>query len=247
MSFRRKLLALFALTVFVSVAAVVTIVSYATRRAFERTNEERTEALVAQFRREFGRRGEEIGRHIDAVASSDTAARMALALDRGLPDYGANLNTARTIADSQQLDFLEFVDSQGTIISSAQWPAKFGYRESLPLTKVPQDAFLKQEDLPDGAVLGLVAMRVINGGDKPLYAIGGRRIDKNFLASLELPQGMRALFYESLSSQSAGAGFSSQLLIAPSGTCAPTGEAGSAGATSTATEARSDGRRALDG
>ena len=50
MSFRRKLLAVFALTVFLSVAAVTWIVSAITRRAFERLDEERTTALVAQFR-----------------------------------------------------------------------------------------------------------------------------------------------------------------------------------------------------
>ncbi len=72
---------------------------------------------------------------------------MALALSRGSPDYGAYLNEARAVADDQQLDFLEFVDGQGTIISSAQWPAKFGYKETLILeSTMPKDAFLKQEN-----------------------------------------------------------------------------------------------------
>ena len=59
---------------------------------------------------------------------------MALAVSRGPADYSAFVNEAKTLADNQQLDFLEFVDSRGTILSSAQWPAKFGYKEnSLPL------------------------------------------------------------------------------------------------------------------
>jgi two-component system nitrogen regulation sensor histidine kinase NtrY len=49
-------------------------------------------------------------------------------------------------------------------------------------------------------------------GDKPLYIIGGRRLDKDFLASLELPAGIRAMLYQNL-----GAGFSPQLLIDSSG------------------------------
>src|ERR1022692_1198124 len=54
MMFRRKLLAVFALTVFLSVAAVALLVSAVTRRAFERSEEERTAELVTQFRRNGG-------------------------------------------------------------------------------------------------------------------------------------------------------------------------------------------------
>jgi signal transduction histidine kinase len=214
MSFRRKLLAVFALTVFLSVVAVTWIVSASTRRAFELANEERTSALLAQFRREFNRRGEEVVRRVEAIAASDASTRIALALNRGSPDYGAHLNEAKSLADNQRLDFLEFVDSQGTIISSAQWPAKFGYKEnSLSAAQaVLKDAFLRQEELPEGAALGLSAVRELNVGDKPLYVVGGRRVDKEFLASLELPAGMRAMFYQNI-----GTGFSPQLLIDSSG------------------------------
>jgi two-component system, NtrC family, nitrogen regulation sensor histidine kinase NtrY len=213
MMFRRKLLAVFALTVLVSVAAVAWSISSLTRRAFERANEERTAALVAQFRREFNRRGEEVARRVETIAASEGATRMALAMSHGSPDYGAFLNEARTIAENQQLDFLEFIDSQGTIISSAQWPAKFGYKETLTLlSPIPKGAFLKQEELPDGAALGLFAVREVSLGEKPFFVVGGRRIDKDFLASLELPAGMRAMFYQNL-----GNGFSPQFLIDSSG------------------------------
>jgi len=211
--FRRKLLAVFALTVLVSVAAVAWSISSLIRRAFEKANEERSSALVAQFRREFNRRGEEVAHRVETIAASEGATRMALALSHGSPDYGAFLNEAKIIADNQQLDFLEFVDSQGTIISSAQWPAKFGYNETLiPRSTIPRDVFLKQEELADGAALGMFAMRAVNLGEKPLFVVGGRRIDKDFLATLELPAGMRAMFYQNL-----GSGFSAQFLIDTSG------------------------------
>ena len=214
MMLRRKLLAVFALTVLVSVTAVAWSISLLTRRAFEKTNEERTAALVAQFRRDFSRRGEEVARRVEAIASSEEAARMALALSHGSPDYGAFLNEAKTIAESQQLDFLEFVDNQGIVISSAQWPAKFGYKEAaISSSVVPNDAFLKDEELPDGAVLGLFAVTEVRLSETPLFVIGGRRIDKEFLASLELPAGTRAMFYQNL-----GAGFSPQFLIGAAGT-----------------------------
>ena len=192
MSFRRKLLLVFALTVFLSVGAVTWIVSAVTRRAFERANEDQTAALVAQFRREFNRRGEEVAHRVETIASSEAATRMALAVSRGSSDYGAFVNEAKTLADNQRLDFLEFVDSRGTILSSAQWPAKFGYKESsLPLAAPPKAAFLRQEQLSDGVALSLSAIRKVEVGDTPLYVIGGRRLDKDFMGSLELPAGMR--------------------------------------------------------
>src|SRR6185437_13240555 len=63
-TFRRKLLVIFAITVFISVATVAVIVSILARRAFEKADDERTAALVAQFQHEFSRRGEEIAARV---------------------------------------------------------------------------------------------------------------------------------------------------------------------------------------
>jgi hypothetical protein len=57
MTFRKKLLAVFALTVFLSVAGVALLVQWVTRNAFEKAESDRTAALVAQFQHEFTRRG----------------------------------------------------------------------------------------------------------------------------------------------------------------------------------------------
>jgi signal transduction histidine kinase len=215
MSFRRKLLTVFALTVFLSVAAIAWIVTAVTRRTFEQANEERTAALITQFQREFQRRGEDVVRRGEAITGSEAAMHMALHLNHNPADYGAYLDTAKSMADAQQLDFLEFVDGQGTIISSAQWPAKFGYKENSVASfaaLTTKGSFLKQEDLPSGALLGLFAIRAATVGETPLYVIGGRRLDKDFLATLELPSGMRAMLYQNLTSS-----FSPQLLMDPSG------------------------------
>jgi two-component system, NtrC family, nitrogen regulation sensor histidine kinase NtrY len=213
LSFQRKLLLVFALTVVLSVGAVTWIVSAVTRRAFERANEAQTAALIAQFRREFSRRGEEVAHRVETIAGSEAATRIALAVSRGSTDYGLYVNEAKALAENQQLDFLEFVDSRGTILSSAQWPAKFGYQDkSLPAGALPKAAFLRQEELPDGAALSLSAVRQVEIGDKPLYVIGGRRLDKDFIGSLELPAGMRAMLYRNLAK-----GFLPELLVAPSG------------------------------
>src|SRR5579863_9234393 len=130
MIFRRKLLAVFALTVFLSVAVIAGLVLAVTRRAFEKSEDERTAALVAQFQREFSRQGEDIAQRVGAIAASDPISRMATALSGTGADSAGYFDLARSMAESHQLDFLELIDWRGTIISSAQWPAKFGYPES---------------------------------------------------------------------------------------------------------------------
>jgi two-component system, NtrC family, nitrogen regulation sensor histidine kinase NtrY len=213
-SFRRKLLLVFSLTVFVSVATVAWVVSVFTRRTFERANDERTATLVAQFHREFTRRGEDVVRRVEAIAASEPALRIALALNRGAPDYATFLSEAKALADAQQLDFLQLIDDQGTIISSAQSPAHYGYKDStVHLNRAEKKpAFLKREDLGSGTALGLFAVRSVNIADRPLFIVGGRRLDKGFVASLDLPAGMRAFLYQNLEPA-----FSPRLLIDPSG------------------------------
>jgi hypothetical protein len=97
---------------------------------------------------------------------------------------------------------VEFVNWDGTILSSAQYPARVGYKNDwVTATKEWRGthAFLKREELPDGVALSVAAVRTVSGGnDKNLYIIGGRRLDQNFLASLVLPAGMRALLYRNL-------------------------------------------------
>src|SRR3982074_154558 len=221
MSFRRKLLAVFALTVVLSVAAVAFLVSAMTRRAFEHTEDERTAALVAQFQREFSRQGEEAARRVEAIAASEAVTRMATALNRSLSSQSSSQSSAadsaeyfevaKSMADNYQLAFLEFVDANGTIISSAHWPAKFGYPESAFASlaaSTDQAAFLKQEELQDGTTLGLFAVRATRVGGHAIYVIGGRRLDKNFLSALDLPADTRALLY-----QNRGEHFSPDLLL----------------------------------
>src|ERR1700674_1473464 len=77
MTFRRKLLSVFALTVFLSVTAVTLLVSALTRRAFDHSEDERTAALVTQFRREFNRQGEDVVRRVESIAASESAGRPA--------------------------------------------------------------------------------------------------------------------------------------------------------------------------
>ncbi|HXZ27180.1 MAG TPA: ATP-binding protein, partial [Terriglobales bacterium] len=58
--------------------------------------------------------------------------------------------------------------------------------------------FLRAEPLPAGPVLALESVRVVRVADKNLYLVGGERLDREFLGTLTLPQGMRALLYSNL-------------------------------------------------
>jgi len=198
MSFRRRLLVMFALTVLVSVAPVALIVSTMARRALDRANDERTVALVAQFRREFNRRGGEVARRIQAIVAAPETNRMTVAAAKPSPDYSPFLDDAQVLADAQRLDYLELADDHGTIISSAQWPAKFGYIETLIKPGLPSGPFLKHEETPSGAELGLFVVHAIPVAEHKIFVIGGLRLDQSFLASIDLPAGMRALLYENL-------------------------------------------------
>lgn len=198
MTFRTRLLLFVAPTVAVTVALVTWAVSATTRSAFETLDGQRTSALITQFQREFLRRGEEVGRRVEGIAGEETTLQIAIELRRPQPDYSQYVNEAGKLATAHGLDFLELIADDGTIISSAQWPARFGYKASW--VTEPQDwmaagAFLRSEELPESAALALVVVRVMDAGEKRLYVVGGRRLDKDFLASLVLPAGMRVLLY----------------------------------------------------
>jgi two-component system nitrogen regulation sensor histidine kinase NtrY len=213
MTFRRKLLVVFALTVFLSVAGVALLVQWVTRNAFEKTENQRTSLLVTQFQREFSRRGEDVAKRVEAIAASDSVTRMATALNGTSSDFAEYFDLARVMAENHQLDFLEIIDGRGTIVSSAQWPAKFGYPEpsfeSLS-TSNDQSPFLKLEELQDSTALGFFAARAIRVGERSVYVVGGRRLDKNFLQALDLPADTRVLLY-----QNRGDHFSPDLLLDP--------------------------------
>ncbi len=201
MSFRSKVFVIFLVTVLASVSLVAYGVSYYTQRSFEAMDSQRSEALVAQFNKEFAQRGEVVVQQVENITNADVTVRMALDLARPSADASLYVHDANGAAQEHGLNFVEFVNTDGTLISSAQYPARVGYKNDW-VTNVKDwrgsSAFLKKEELPDGVELSLTAVRTQSVGDRNLYVIGGRRLDQNFLASLVLPSGMRALLYRNL-------------------------------------------------
>lgn len=201
MTFRTRLLVVFAITIVAAVALVAWFVSATTQSQFEQMDAARTAALVQQFRREFELRGEEIARRADRIADTDTVRRIAIDVNRPEPDTTSHVRDAEPLAAAHGLDFLELVAADGTIVSSAQWSGRFGYKEpwlTEPVDWKSQPAFLRREELPDEAALALEAVRVAMAGDSKLYVVAGLRINQKFLSSLALPAGMRALLYRNL-------------------------------------------------
>ena len=204
MSFRTKLMLFFALTVTLAVALVSWAVASYSRREYETLDQQRTEALVAQFRREFAARGEEVVRRVEGIIEAEANIRMAIDLTRPQADASLYVNDARGLSATHHLDFLEVVGNDGKLISSAQWPARFGYPSEWVGREADwkgTSAFLRREELPDGVALALTAVRAIRVGEKNLYFIGGLRLDKDFLGTLVLPAGTRALLYRNLEEQ----------------------------------------------
>ncbi len=188
MTFRTKLLLLTSLTVAGAVALVTGAVAVSARHAFERIDQARREALLGQFRRELNARGEELARRVEQVASSSVIDQII----SGTAEY----DRAQAEAQAQSLDFLDVLQPDLTIISSAHWPAKFGYKNDWQIS--PEDwksgkSFLARIPMPEGTAVALISARAAQGG-KALVA-GGRKLDPELLKSLGIAPGMRALLW----------------------------------------------------
>jgi two-component system nitrogen regulation sensor histidine kinase NtrY len=230
MSLRQKLLLVFSLTVAAAVAAVTWTVLVRIRHVFDQRDQEETALFVSQFQREYQHRSAGVAAAVDRLAASEGARAMALELAQS-GDASPYLTQAQSLAQDAQLDFLEIVGADGNVVSSAQWPARFGYPEPAA-ANAAQDPFLKREELPDGSTaLGLFAVRAIRGSESQvdggqIKLIGGERLDQSFLADLPVAPGMTTGLYsnaqENASTGGSGAGavadsFDPALLVGANG------------------------------
>jgi signal transduction histidine kinase len=203
MNLRQKILLMFSLTVVLAVAAVAWTVSVRVRGLFETLNRDRTAALVNQFLHEYQRRGDEVAQRVDRVAKDERVVRTAYDLAHA-GDPAIYLTEAGTLAQEYQLDYLELVGPDGSIISSAQWPAHFGYKEAA-IAGIGRSTFFFQKEMlsPDhveATQTGLFAVREAAGGDSAptLYIVAGERLDGAFLANLSAPAGSNLYLYRNV-------------------------------------------------
>jgi two-component system, NtrC family, nitrogen regulation sensor histidine kinase NtrY len=202
MTLRTRLLLLISAIVASVVILVTWTVSSSARRAFATVEAQRTAALVGQFRREFAAEGERVMARVERIAASDAIARMAGDILRSSRDYGPYVNEAAVLAAAYDVELLDLVASDGTIVSSAHWPARFGYRHAWISEGAPavnqRTAFLHAVELPRGVELGLFGVRTLGAGGRSLFVVGGRRLNQDFLKTLALPPGMRVLLYRNV-------------------------------------------------
>jgi signal transduction histidine kinase len=198
-TFRTKLLLVSSITVAGAVALVTGAVSVEARQAFERADGQRRADLLAQLRMELHARGAEVVGQVERAAASPGVERIVA----GSAEY----DHARQEATAQDLNFLDVVQPDLTILSSAHWPARFGYKndwgiatedwqaaDTRPDDVRTGDAFFARIPQPDGSfVTALVALRPTP--DKKALVAGGRQVNSEFLKSLGQAPGMGALLW----------------------------------------------------
>jgi signal transduction histidine kinase len=195
-SLKTKLLLLITLGIAGSVGTVALLIEERAHEAFRNIELERTATLVDQFHREFQHEGNEIIRGVESIANSDAMLRAAMELSNGA-DVGAYVNEAQTYAQAQRLDFLDLVAPDGTIISSAHWPARFGYKQRWFLDRsgpLPEEAFLRHVETTQGNVLAVLCIRPVKTHGADYYLIGGRKLD-SVIQTLSPPAGLRVSIY----------------------------------------------------
>ena len=194
MSLRQKLLLLVSITVAAAVVAVAWTVLVRIKRVFNLRDQQDTALVINQFQREFQHHSSEVSTAVERLAASEHVRSMAFEIVQS-GDTAPYLTEAQALAQQAQLDFLEIIGPDGNVISSAQWPARFGYPEPAA-GQSQQTAFLKREDLPDGdTALGLFAVRTVRGAEPAVRLVGGRRLDRTFIADLPVATGMQVLLY----------------------------------------------------
>jgi signal transduction histidine kinase len=203
-SLRQKLLLLVSLTVAAAVIAVAWTVLVRIKRVFDQRDQQDTALVVSQFQREFQNRSAAVSDAVERLATSEHVRAMAFEIVQS-GDSAPFLTEAQTLAQQVQLDFLEIVGPDGNVVSSAQWPARFGYPEPAS-AQSSSSAFLKREDLPDGSTaLGLFAVHPVRGAEPAVKLVGGRRLDQSFLRDLPVAPGMQVFLYRDAGPQPGGA------------------------------------------
>ena len=198
MSLKTKLLLLVTLSITASVGAAAWLIETRAHEAFRLVEQERTATLVNQFRREFDHEGEEITRGVETIAASDQMLRTASELANGA-EYANFVNEAASSAAAQRLDFLDLIAPDGAILSSAHWPARFGYKQRWFLDRsapLPERAFLKHVETSQGSVLAMLCIRTVRAHGLNFYLVGGRKLDV-VLQALSAPEGLHVSIFSS--------------------------------------------------
>lgn len=194
MSLRARLILLFTATIAITVAVVVALVIARTDRAYAAIEQQRSQALASAFRQEFNRQFDEVTEGTKRLANSEAVLQLAVAISRNAPDYSQVADAAGKLPGD--LDVLDLVTPQGTIISSKHWPARFGYKDAWFNPALNgTGAFLQSIETPDGSGLAILSAEHVGAGEQSFYVVAGRRLDSRFLQGFAPPPGSEVFLY----------------------------------------------------
>ena len=125
MTFRTRLLLIFAVAVAAAVGMVELVVSSRARAVLRKHGS--APRVTPWWRNSITNSAAAARRSCGPWKASPLPARRAKSPSR--PIRRTYSSEAETLASTNRLDLLELVAGEGTIVSSAQWPARFGYKD----------------------------------------------------------------------------------------------------------------------
>jgi len=126
MTFRTKVFLIFLITVLASVSLVAYGVTFYTQRRVRADGHAAHACAGRAIRKGVCSAWDTIVQQVENITNADVTVRMVLDLARPNADASLYLHDANGAAQSHGLDFVEFVNSDGTLVSSAQYPARVG-------------------------------------------------------------------------------------------------------------------------
>ena len=184
MSFRVRLSFAFAVVASCAVLVIAAITFSLAMRNFRQNDAQIADALLGQVRRDLERTGEELQRVAGEAATSDAIQRVIAD-----PDPFTHVDDAAALARARGLEFLELLRPDGTVISSAHWPARYGYKSSVPLGRA--GAFVGHIETATGEQLVILAVH----RSTSIVVVTGSSIPRS-LAKLKLPSDVSLWMFE---------------------------------------------------
>ncbi|MBI2565716.1 MAG: HAMP domain-containing protein [Candidatus Schekmanbacteria bacterium] len=178
----------FAVVVVVAILGFALLGAHLVSRQFDDVALLRMERTVRLIRRTFEEEAALIERRVAAAAERDEMRRLLLAAQQGRPDPGAAFGLAGRLAQGLDLQVLDIVDENGQLLSSAHWPARFGYvdADDRRQVKQPGKVSLRVEGRPGGVERPtLQAVHEVRSGSVAFFLAGGAWYDEKELQRLE--------------------------------------------------------------
>ena len=150
---------------------------------------------MAQFRKEFDRRRDEIARAVKRIAESEAALNIAVAQSAATTERRARW-PPRTVSTCWSWWRRTGRSFFGGMAGALRLQGGAGSTRRRCGRRAGRCCAARS--CRSGMTLALAAVRAVPAGDRRMYVVGGQRLDEEFLSTLVLPKGMRALLWRDL-------------------------------------------------